>query len=163
MHKSIHSLWSVVNWLHFEEFWEVSVVVVKNLQLYVYLNQCTHNKRVVSHFFPSFHEWLENITIVNFLESASCQTSQKEKWIDGYVLHWSKSFSWQKSIVDVVSCYFCLHGFTFYFYNYVYRHWSTVMIFTITFNQDYNSSQPKPLEVIYNTITAMGFSEMFTF
>ena len=31
MHKSIHSSWSVVNWLHFEEFWEVSVVVMKNL------------------------------------------------------------------------------------------------------------------------------------
>ena len=31
MHKSIPSWWSVVYWLHFEEFWEVSVVVVKNL------------------------------------------------------------------------------------------------------------------------------------
>ena len=32
MHKSIHSLWSVVNWLHFEGFWEVFVVVMKNFQ-----------------------------------------------------------------------------------------------------------------------------------
>ena len=31
MHKSMHSLWSVEKWLHFEEFWEVSVTVVKNL------------------------------------------------------------------------------------------------------------------------------------
>ena len=31
MHKSIYSSWLVVNWLHFEEFWEVSVLVVKNL------------------------------------------------------------------------------------------------------------------------------------
>ena len=33
MHKSIHSLWSVEKWLHFEEFWQVSVVVVKKLTL----------------------------------------------------------------------------------------------------------------------------------
>ena len=31
MHKSIHSSWSVEKWLHFEEFWKVSVTVVKNL------------------------------------------------------------------------------------------------------------------------------------
>ena len=33
MHKSIHSLQSVEKWLHFEEFWEVSVIVVKYLLL----------------------------------------------------------------------------------------------------------------------------------
>ena len=31
VHKSIHSLWSVEQWLHFEEFWEVFMVVVKIL------------------------------------------------------------------------------------------------------------------------------------
>ena len=31
MHKSIHSLWSVEKWLHFEDFWEVLIVVVKYL------------------------------------------------------------------------------------------------------------------------------------
>ena len=31
MHKSIHSLWSVEKWSHFEDFWEVLIVVVKYL------------------------------------------------------------------------------------------------------------------------------------
>ena len=31
MHKSIHSLWSVEKWLHFEVFWEISVAVVSKV------------------------------------------------------------------------------------------------------------------------------------
>ena len=72
MHNSIHSLWSVVNWLHFEEFWEVSVVVVKNLLLCVRHHQsCSDWKKTVwkSDFhtgvwwkkaFVKFH-WIEKL------------------------------------------------------------------------------------------------------
>ena len=35
MAKSMYFLWSVEQWLHFKEFWEVSVVVVKKLRRHV--------------------------------------------------------------------------------------------------------------------------------
>ena len=54
-------------------------------------------------------EWLENITIVNSysLKVRGVRLHKKKNGLMGDVLHWSKSFSWQKGIVDVVLLLFC--------------------------------------------------------
>ena len=57
MHKLIHSSWSVEKWLHFEEFWEVSVAVVKNLL------QCTIRPNWSSDHSKWEQFWKQNTTL----------------------------------------------------------------------------------------------------